>query len=114
MRNLIRRTAHRLSLLFAPGTGTHRAGPRPIRRSPVPRRTAPAVAGHLAPSPLPPHRSPYGLGLTLDGSESDLVRPYLTARDQDGHRRRRPALALTAGFGIDPDRRLIGAGEAAA
>ncbi|MFE9097872.1 hypothetical protein [Streptomyces sp. NPDC007264] len=114
MRNLIHRAAHRLGLLFAPGTGTHRAGPRPIHRSPVPRCTAPAMTRHLAPPPLPPHRSPYGLGLALDGAESALVRPYLTVRDQDRPRRRRAALVPAADFGIEPDRRLIGVGEAAA
>lgn len=72
MRNLIRRTARWLGLLLTPGTGTHRAGARPVRCGP-PAAEAPKPA-----IPLPRHRSPYGLALPLDGSETRLVRPYLT------------------------------------
>jgi hypothetical protein len=72
MRNLIRRTAHWLSLLLTPGTGTHRADARPLRCVP------PAAEVPKPAIPLPHHRSPYGLSLPLDGSETRLVRPYLT------------------------------------
>ncbi|MFF1452612.1 hypothetical protein ACFVYF_31445 [Streptomyces sp. NPDC058274] len=111
MRNLIRRTVHRLSLLLAPGTGTHRAGPR---RPALSRRAA--VRHRPAPPCLPLHRSSYGLDLPLDGAASRLVRPYLTALDQERARqqRRRTALVLAADFGIDLDLHLIGAEKAAA
>lgn len=72
MRNFIRRAAHWLSLLLAPGTGIHRAGTRPTRPS------LPAQPVAVRPS-LPTHRSPYGLHLPLDGTASRLVRPYLMA-----------------------------------
>jgi hypothetical protein len=65
----IRRVARWLSLVFAPGTGTHRAGTRP---APQP------LTLHHSPISLPPHRSPYGLDLPLDGANTPLVRPYLT------------------------------------
>ncbi|MFF3615982.1 hypothetical protein [Streptomyces sp. NPDC002580] len=106
MLDLIRRTVHRLSLLLGPGTGTHRARPR-IAWQPY------AAAPHrpAAPLSLPRHRSPYGLDAPLDGDASRLVRPYLTAHDQERarQRRRRTALVLAADFGIDLDRHLIGA-----
>ncbi|GAA2265942.1 hypothetical protein GCM10010145_35250 [Streptomyces ruber] len=107
MRNLIRRTAHRLSLVLAPGAGRHRAG----ARQPHPLPSAPAQH-----SPLPAHRSPHGLDHPLDGTESRLVRPYLAAHEQEcaRQRRRRVALVLAADFGIDLDRHLVGMGEAAA
>ncbi|MGX4691653.1 hypothetical protein [Streptomyces sp. JNUCC 63] len=112
MYDLIRRLAHWLSLLFGPGTGTHRAG------DPHPRRHRPA---HLTPHPadslcLPLHRSPYCLHLPLDGTESRLVRPYLTAHEQKEarQRRRRLTLVLAADFGIDLDQHVIGAERAAA
>ncbi|QFQ98972.1 hypothetical protein F9278_25625 [Streptomyces phaeolivaceus] len=121
MTKLIRRAAHRLSLLFAPGTGTRRAGarqpstPRPTAvRQPPTRCTRPT---------LPPHRSPYCRHLPLDGTENRLVRPYLTAHEHapshnhahehDRQAHRRLALVLAADFGIDLDQHLVGAGKAA-
>ncbi|WP_200307653.1 hypothetical protein [Streptomyces adelaidensis] len=72
MRNLIRRTARALALLLTPGTGTHRAGARPVRQPPAPHHH------HHAAVRLPLHRSPYGLDLgPCDGGASPLVRPYL-------------------------------------
>jgi hypothetical protein len=124
MMNLIRRTAHRLSLLFAPGTGTRRAGAPNARQPSVPGpaavRWAPARRTRPA---LPPHRSPYCRLLPLDGAENRLVRPYLTvhehhhahdhAHERDRQQCRRLALVLAADFGIDLDQHLIGAGKVA-
>jgi hypothetical protein len=47
----------------------------------------------------------------LDGADSALVRPYLVAHDREVRlrRRRRLALVLAADFGIDLDRRPVGA-----
>ncbi|MFD4260000.1 hypothetical protein ACFWR9_20865 [Streptomyces sp. NPDC058534] len=107
MPNPIRRLARRLSLLFGPGTGTHRAGaPRPVQSVPHPS----------APTHLPLHHSPYCRHLPLDGTASRLVRPYLTAHDQEQDRRRhrRLALVLAADFGIDLDQHVVGARKAAA
>ncbi|MEV0638460.1 hypothetical protein AB0I77_26670 [Streptomyces sp. NPDC050619] len=107
MRNLIRRTARWLGLLLAPGTGTHRAGGPFTHRPDKPHPTAVS---------LPLHRSPYGLPTDLDGTDSALVRPYLTAHDREAalQQHRRLALVLAADFGIDLDRHLIGAEEVAA
>ncbi|WP_149830311.1 hypothetical protein [Streptomyces tailanensis] len=110
MRNFIRRSAHWLSLLLTPGTGTRRAGrgpahsPRPAHPTAVPE-----------PEHLPLHRSPYGLDHPLDGAATRLVRPYLAAHEREvaQQQRRRLALVLAADFGIDLDRHLIGAGEVA-
>ncbi|MER7051816.1 MULTISPECIES: hypothetical protein [unclassified Streptomyces] len=60
-----------MSLLLKP-RGTH-------------RRTGPHPAAHTAPNhpaadgmtPLPLHRSPYGLPSVLDGVETVAVRPYV-------------------------------------
>lgn len=108
MRNLIRRTAHWLSLLLAPGTRAHRAGARSVRWAPA--------AEAPKPTPLPRHRSPYGLHIPLDGSETRLARPYLPAHDGERalQQRRRLALVLAADFGIDLDRHLVGMPEMAA
>ncbi|NGO06943.1 hypothetical protein G5C60_04520 [Streptomyces sp. HC44] len=112
MTDLIRRTLEWLRLLVAPGTGKRR---RPHRQ--------PHFCVHLtvvrrpsAPPRLPRHRSPYGLVTSLDGAESALVRPYLTAHEHEAalQERRRLALVLAADFGIDLDRHLIGAQEMAA
>ena len=114
MHDLIRRTLEWLRLLFAPGTGKRR---RPhqhphfcvhltvVRRPSSPERPS-----------LPRHRSPYGLDTPLDGADSALVRPYLTAHEQEAalQARRRLALVLAADFGIDLDRHLVGAQEVAA
>ncbi|GAA3494527.1 hypothetical protein GCM10019016_016270 [Streptomyces prasinosporus] len=117
MHDLIRRTVHRLGLLFGPGTGTRRAGDR------RPARTGRHAGDPVRPlpplpplPPFPPHRSPYGLHLPLDGAEARLVRPYLAVHEQERtrQRRRRVALVLAADFGIDPDRHVVGAGRAAA
>ncbi|MBO8187383.1 hypothetical protein [Streptomyces spirodelae] len=124
MHNLIRRTVHRLSLLLAPGTGTHRAGPRKAR---------PALTTRPTSARLPSHRTPYarlrlaGLGEAspvpvLDGEAIPLVRPYLVAHEEEQQRaqrqrrqaqqqrHRRRTLVLAADFGIDLDQHLIGAG----
>lgn len=96
MRNLIRRTAHRLTLLLNPGTGKHRRAPHQPHPAAV-RQTAPP------PAHLPRHRSAYGLNTPLDGTANRLIRPYLLAHEQDVtfQRRRRLALGL--------DEHLIGA-----
>ncbi|MGW0708094.1 hypothetical protein ACWD4G_19430 [Streptomyces sp. NPDC002643] len=108
MRNFIRRTAHWLSLLLAPGTGTRRAGHHPVRPSRPPHPTAVPNPEHL-----PLHRSPYGLDHPLDGTANRLVRPYLAAHEHEAaqQQRRRLALVLAADFGIDLDHHLIGMGE---
>ncbi|MBZ9640084.1 hypothetical protein K8369_11840 [Streptomyces sp. PSKA30] len=104
MHDVIHRLAKCLRLLFGSGTDIHRAGTGTHQPpTPAPR---PAVR----PS-LPLHRSPYGLALPLDGSATALVRPYVTASDQERavQRRRRLALVLAADFGIDLDQHLVGA-----
>ncbi|MEV6594792.1 hypothetical protein [Streptomyces acidicola] len=117
MWNLIRRTAHWLSLLLAPGTGKRRRLPH---RHSFPHLHLTLVrcpsASQLQPSHLPRHRSPYGLSTPLDGTDSALVRPYLTAHEHEValQQRRRLALVLAADLGIDLDRHLIGAQEVAA
>ncbi|MDX3248620.1 hypothetical protein PV408_44460, partial [Streptomyces sp. ME18-1-4] len=62
------------------------------------------------------HRSPYGLVTPLDGTDSLLVRPYLTAHDREAalQQRRRLALVLAADFGIDLDQHIVGAQGVAA
>ncbi|WEH16620.1 hypothetical protein [Streptomyces sp. VNUA24] len=91
MLDLIRRAARRLRLLFISGTGRRRAGDRLVVGSPLARWTA-------APStPLPAHRSPYGLDERFDGAATVAVRPYLAAHEQ---RLRRRELAMAA-MGMD-------------
>lgn len=110
MHDLIRRVARWLGLLFGPGTGTHRAGGRcPVGPAYLVPRTA--DSGRL---PLP--HSPYCRHLPLDGAASRLVRPYLTAHEQEQARRRhrRRVLLLAAGFGADLDQHAGGARKAAA
>ncbi|MEV0692466.1 hypothetical protein [Streptomyces sp. NPDC050388] len=106
MQDLIHRIAHWLRLLFGPGTGTHRAGASRGRAPhlPVPENRLPL-----------PH-SPYCRHLPLDGAASRLVRPYLTAHEQDEARRRhrRRVLLLAAGFGADLDQYTSGVRKAAA
>lgn len=106
MSDLIPRALWWLRLLLGPGTGQRRKSRS--HRDPSPRL-------HLVES-LPRPRSPYGLHAPLDGSDSVLVRPYLTAHEQEAalRQRRRLALVLAADFGIDLDRHLIGAREVAA
>nr|WP_282703188.1 hypothetical protein [Streptomyces sp. CC219B] len=115
MHDLICRLAQGLRLLFAPGTGRRRSGAHPAAAQ---RRVLahPIAASRPAAPCLLLHRSPHGLDLPLDGAESRLVRPYLTAyeRERALQRRRRLALVLAADFGIDLDRHLVGVGEAAA
>ncbi|MET9445957.1 hypothetical protein [Streptomyces cinerochromogenes] len=95
MHDPIRRLAAWLRLLFTPGTGRRRAGVQSAVRYPsAPHFTA---APHVPRLSLPLHRSPYGLHLPLDGSESRLVRPY-----------------LAVGFGAGLDLSVIGAEEAVA
>ncbi|MER6157910.1 hypothetical protein ABT147_20535 [Streptomyces sp. NPDC001868] len=119
MTKLIRRAAHRLSLLFAPGTGTRRAGAGIARQASAPDPAAvQRPPAHCTRPTLPAHRSPYCRHLPLDGAENRLVRPYLTAHEhdhaheRDRQQRRRLALVLAADFGIDLDQHLIGAGKA--
>ncbi|WP_326753186.1 hypothetical protein OH738_23680 [Streptomyces hirsutus] len=111
MPNLIHRITHRLSLLFGPGTGTRRAGASRHRAQRPTHLTAPAPR-------LPLLRSPYCRHFPLDGTASRLVRPYLTAHEQERalrwHRRR--VVVLAAGFGADLDlgQYAVGARKAAA
>ncbi|MFI8303958.1 hypothetical protein ACIF80_10975 [Streptomyces sp. NPDC085927] len=113
MPNLIHRIAHRLSLLFGPGTGTRRAGALRHRAQRPTRRTT-----HLtAPTPrLPLLHSPYCRHLPLDGTASRLVRPYLTAHEQEQalRRHRRRIVVLAAGFGVDLGQYTVGARKVAA
>ncbi|MET9777421.1 hypothetical protein ABZ023_24665 [Streptomyces sp. NPDC006367] len=106
MYDLIHRIAQWLGFLLGPGTGRHRAGaPRnhPHHR-PLPD----------APARLPLHHSSHCRHLPLDGADNRLVRPYLTALEQDRRRYRRLALVLAADFGIDLDQHVVGAREVAA
>ena len=97
--------------VFAPGTGTRRAGTRPVAEAPERRPEAPDASTPQ----LPAHRSPYGLYAPLDGHAVALVRPYVLAVERERlrrgaqQRRRRLALVLAADFGIDLDRHVIGA-----
>ncbi|MGW3653464.1 hypothetical protein [Streptomyces sp. NPDC000878] len=73
-----------VGLLLTP-RGTHHRTPPPVLLTPPappPSRT-----------PLPAHRSPYGLDADtpLDGTATRSVRPYLTAHEQ---RQRRRELAM--------------------
>lgn len=70
MHDLIRRLVQWLSLLFGPGTGSRRAGDL---------RPPGLTVGTLC---LPLHCSPYSRHLPLDGNESLLARPYLTAHEK--------------------------------
>ncbi|MFJ9708590.1 hypothetical protein [Streptomyces sp. NPDC101234] len=112
MHDLIPRALQWLRLLFAPGTGKRR------RRPPFPHVHLTLVRCPLTAEPphLSSHRSPYGLAAHLDGAESALVRPYLTAHEREAalQQRRRLALVLAADFGIDLDQHVIGAPEVAA
>lgn len=102
MTDLIRALALWARLLFGPRTGSaHRA--RPAVRAP---RPAPVQARPPVPSRAPAPRSPYGLDVPLDGTETALIRPYLRAHEQQ---QRRLALVLAADFGIDLDTHLVGA-----
>lgn len=111
MHDFIRRLAHWLGLLFGPGTGARRAGdPRPAHLTASPAPTTDSVCLTL-------HRSPYCLHLPLDGADSRLVRPCLTAHEEERaarQRRRRVTPVLAADFGIDLDQHTIGVGEVAA
>ncbi|MEU9447150.1 hypothetical protein [Streptomyces sp. NPDC048277] len=115
MHDLIPRALEWLRLLFAPGTGKRRRRPH---RPPFPHVHLTLVRCPLTAEPpqLPGHRSPYGLAALLDGAESVLVRPYLTAHEREAalQQRRRLALVLAADFGIDLDQHVIGAPEVAA
>ncbi|RPE41655.1 hypothetical protein EDD90_4745 [Streptomyces sp. Ag109_O5-1] len=115
MHDLIPRALQWLRLLFAPGTGKRRRRPH---RPPFPHLHLTLVRCPLTAEPprLPSHRSPYGLATLLDGAESALARPYLTAHEREAalQQRRRLALVLAADFGIDLDRHVIGAPEVTA
>ncbi|WP_216589798.1 hypothetical protein [Streptomyces brasiliscabiei] len=87
----IRRIALWLRLLFAPGTGRRRAGGR------FGLVATPASWTDTDPTPLPVHRSPYGLDEVFDGAQTVAVRPYLVAHEQ---RLRRRELAMAA-MGMD-------------
>ncbi|MFE1028518.1 hypothetical protein ACFW5I_28820 [Streptomyces sp. NPDC058818] len=107
MQDLIRRLTHWLTLLLGPGTGTHRAG-APRHRTPRPTHRTPRAT---APTRLPLHHSPYCRHLPLDGAATHLVRPYLTAHEEERSRQqyRRLALVLAADFRIDLDQHIVGA-----
>lgn len=62
-----------VSLLLKPRGAHRRTGTRPAARPAPPHPAAIGV------TPLPSHRSPYGLPTTLDGAETAAVRPYLLA-----------------------------------
>ncbi|MFD8811180.1 hypothetical protein ACFV23_06765 [Streptomyces sp. NPDC059627] len=114
MHDLIPRALQRLRLLFAPGPGKRRRRPH---RPPFPHLHLTLVRCPLSAEPphLPNHRSPYGLATLLDGTDSALVRPHLTAHEREAAlQRRRLALVLAADFGIDLDQHVIGAPEVAA
>ncbi|MFF7469254.1 hypothetical protein [Streptomyces sp. NPDC008092] len=115
MHDLIPRTLQWLRLLLAPGTGKRRRRPH---RPPFPHLHLTLVRCPLTaePSHLPGHRSPYGLATLLDGTDSALIRPYLTAHEREAalQQRRRLALVLAADFGIDLDQHVIGVPEVAA
>ncbi|MDX3831194.1 hypothetical protein [Streptomyces europaeiscabiei] len=91
MHDLIHRIASLMRLLLTPGTGTRRAGVR-LRVAPTPASWA-----ETPPTPLPTHRSPYGLDEVFDGARTVAVRPYLAAHEQ---RLRRRELAM-ATIGLD-------------
>ncbi|MEW2300586.1 hypothetical protein AB0958_11515 [Streptomyces sp. NPDC006655] len=115
MHDLIPHALQWLRLLFAPGTGKRRRRPR---RPPFPHLHLTLVRCPLTaePSNLPHHRSPYGLATLLDGTDSALVHPCITAREREAalQQRRRLALLLAADFGIDLDQHVIGSPEVAA
>ncbi|MEV0301625.1 hypothetical protein [Streptomyces prasinus] len=115
MPNLIHRTAHWLSHLFGPGTGTHRAD-APRRRAQRPTHRTPHLTVPTPAPRLPLLHSPYCRHLPLDGAASRLVRPYLAAHEQEQalRRHRRRVLVLAAGFGIDLDQHTTGARKVAA
>jgi hypothetical protein len=68
--SIIRAVLHRAWDRFVPGTGKRRAG---TSAATVEQPEEP----HTVASPLPVHRSPYGLFGCLDGHETALVRPYV-------------------------------------
>jgi hypothetical protein len=95
--------------VFAPGTGSRRAGAGPTAPTFAHDPETPRTASVWPPAP----RSPYGRDTALDGLASRLVRPYVLEAERERERarqyRRRVALVLAADFGIDLDRHLIGA-----
>ncbi|KFG02152.1 hypothetical protein IQ62_04205 [Streptomyces scabiei] len=91
MHDLIHRIASRMRLLFTPGTGRRRAGVR-LHVAPTPTSWA-----ETPKTPLPTHRSPYGLDEVFDGAQTIAVRPYLAAHEQ---RLRRRELTMAA-IGLD-------------
>ncbi|MFE1575004.1 hypothetical protein [Streptomyces fradiae] len=99
---IIHAFARALTDLFAPGTGTRRAGSGPVAvEAAGARRTAPAAPR------LPAHRSPYGREERFDDPAGPLVRPYLVQFEESARRqRRRLALVLAADFGVDLDARV--------
>ncbi|WP_411574065.1 hypothetical protein [Streptomyces fradiae] len=104
---IIHAFARALMGLFAPGTGTRRAG-----SGPVPVEAAGAPRTDPAAPRLPAHRSPYGREERFDDPAGPLVRPYLVQSEENARRqRRRLALVLAADFGVDLDARVLhGAG----
>lgn len=84
MTDLIRRLSVWVCILF----GIRRAYRRPARHlHPVLSAQPPKH------TPLPAHRSPYGLDTPLDGAANVAVRPYLVVHEQ---RQRRRELAIEA------------------
>ncbi|MFV6027780.1 hypothetical protein [Streptomyces sp. NPDC056264] len=114
MRNLIAALLAWLLGVLAPGSGCRRAGgllapPASVRRTNEPQglgeRSSPTRGRSTRP------RSPYGLGETLDGEDTALIRPYLLACERQEERARqqwrRLSLVVAADFGIDLDTRDV-------
>ncbi|MCX2185546.1 hypothetical protein KV205_34310 [Streptomyces sp. SKN60] len=109
--------ARLLGLPLAPGSGRRRADTRPTNPTSVLARRREEVRPGLydwfgpAQRQADGPRSPYGLGETLDGAATALIRPYLVALERQEERTlqrwRRLSLVLAADFGLDLDTRDI-------
>lgn len=112
MHDLIRRIVHWVRLLFAPGTGRRRR----VHRHPHLCVHITAVRSPSAPplAYLPRLRSPYGLVTFLDGTDSVLVRPYLTDTDTAPDREAALPHDRRLALFLDVDPHLIGAQKVAA
>lgn len=95
MHDSIRRITAWMRLMFTPGTGRRRASARlTVVAAPAEWVDIPPAP---IPTPLPAHRSPYGLDEHFDGAATVAVRPYLAAHEQ---RQRRRELVMAA-MGLD-------------
>ncbi|MEU6537966.1 hypothetical protein [Streptomyces sp. NPDC047000] len=95
--------------VLTPGTGRRRTGTQPAGQTLARVPVAPRAA-----APWPPvRRSPYGLEEPLPGEATAVVRPYVPLAEpgceRARQRRRRVAMVLATGFGIDLDPRAVGA-----